>query len=46
MSKPNSLLIITDQQHHSTLCAVNPRIQTPNLDRLAAEGTSFHRLGV
>jgi arylsulfatase A-like enzyme len=43
MPQPNILLITTDQQHHSALGAVNPRIQTPNLDRLAAEGTLFQR---
>jgi arylsulfatase A-like enzyme len=43
MSQPNILLITTDQQHHSALGAVNPRIRTPNLDRLAAEGTLFQR---
>lgn len=38
MKQPNILLITTDQQHYSMLGAVNPKIQTPNLDRLAAEG--------
>lgn len=40
---PNILLITSDQQHFSTLGAINPRIQTPALDRLCAEGTRFSR---
>ena len=40
---PNILLITSDQQHTSTLGAVNPRIQTPALDRLCREGTRFDR---
>ena len=40
---PNILLICTDQQHHSTVGAVNPKIHTPHLDRLCAEGTRFDR---
>jgi uncharacterized sulfatase len=44
MSKrPNILLITSDQQHFSTLGCINPRIQTPALDRMAAEGTRFDR---
>lgn len=43
MSQPNLLLITSDQQHWSTLGVLNPRIQTPNLDRLAAMGTNFTR---
>ncbi len=39
----NILLITTDQQHHSTLGAINPRIRTPALDRLCREGTRFTR---
>src|SRR6476620_545780 len=39
----NILLITSDQQHWSTLGAVNPKIKTPNLDRLCAEGTRFDR---
>ncbi len=42
-SRPNILLITTDQQHYSTLGAINPKIKTPNLDRLAAEGVLFTR---
>jgi len=43
MPQPNVLLITSDQQHYSTLGSVNPRIQTPALDRLAAEGVRFDR---
>jgi arylsulfatase A-like enzyme len=41
--RPNILLITSDQQHHSALGAVNPKIRTPALDRLCAEGTRFTR---
>ena len=41
--RPNILLITSDQQHYDTLGCANPRIQTPALDRLAAEGTRFTR---
>jgi arylsulfatase A-like enzyme len=42
-SRPNIVLITSDQQHYSTLGAVNPLIRTPNLDRLCREGTRFDR---
>jgi len=41
--RPNLLLITSDQQHYSTLGAINERIRTPSLDRLCAEGTRFTR---
>ncbi|MBN2562104.1 MAG: sulfatase-like hydrolase/transferase [Phycisphaerae bacterium] len=41
--RPNILLITSDQQHHSTLGAVNDRIKTPALDRLCREGVRFDR---
>lgn len=41
--RPNVLLITSDQQHYQTLGAVNPRIKTPALDRLAGEGVTFTR---
>ena len=41
--RPNILLIMSDQQHHSTLGAVNDRIRTPALDRLCREGVRFDR---
>ena len=43
MRKPNILLITSDQQHYNTLGICNPEIRTPNLDRLAREGTLFTR---
>lgn len=40
--KPNVLWLCTDQQRFDTLgCYGNPFVQTPNLDRLAAEGVLF-----
>jgi arylsulfatase A-like enzyme len=42
-SRPNIVLITSDQQHWFTLGRDNPRISTPNLDRLAAEGVQFDR---
>ena len=42
-SRPNILLITSDQQHFDTLGVTNPRIKTPNLNRLAYEGTRFTR---
>ena len=43
MTTPNILLITSDQQHWYTLGRDNPRIQTPNLDRLADGGMQFDR---
>jgi uncharacterized sulfatase len=43
MTKPNILLITTDQHHASVLGINNPAVRTPNIDRLAAEGTVFTR---
>lgn len=43
-SRPNILLILTDQQHAGMLsCAGNPWVKTPNLDRLARMGARFER---
>lgn len=42
-SKPNVLLITSDQQHWATLGVLNPEIETPNLDRLAQQGALFTR---
>ncbi|WP_079910617.1 sulfatase [Paenibacillus sp. 32352] len=41
--KPNILLITSDQQHWNTIGAFNSELQTPNLDRLVREGTTFER---
>lgn len=42
MRRPNILWICTDQQRWDTLgCYGNPFVETPNLDRLAAQGTVF-----
>lgn len=41
MQRPNVLLLYTDQQRFDALGVVNPRVSTPNLDRLAAEGLCF-----
>lgn len=44
MTRPNILLICTDQQRWDALAAAgNSAIQTPNLDRLAAHGVRFDR---
>ena len=40
--RPNVLIIMTDQQRAGTLSADgHPYIRTPNMDRIAARGTSF-----
>lgn len=40
--RPSVLLIMTDQQRFDTIsCLGNDLIETPNLDRLAARGTTF-----
>jgi uncharacterized sulfatase len=41
--RPNILLITSDQQHWHTLGLLNAEVKTPNLDRLAREGTLFQR---
>jgi arylsulfatase A-like enzyme len=41
-AKPNVLFLFTDDQQHDMIAALgNPHIQTPNLDRLARQGTAF-----
>jgi uncharacterized sulfatase len=40
---PNVLLITSDQHHFSGLGCVNPKLETPNLDRLAASGVRCER---
>lgn len=48
-ARPNILLFYSDDQRFNTIHALNnPEIQTPNLDRLAREGTAFtwaHTMG-
>ncbi len=39
--KPNILFILTDDQGPWAMGCTNPEIRSPNLDRLAAEGTRF-----
>lgn len=39
----NILLITSDQQHYMAMGRRNPKVQTPNLDRLAKMGTTFRR---
>lgn len=42
MIKPNILILMPDQQRADCMgCTGNPVIKTPNMDRLAAEGTLF-----
>ena len=44
MARPNVLWICTDQQRWDTLSFLgHPGARTPNIDRLAAEGTAFDR---
>ncbi|MBN1676534.1 MAG: sulfatase-like hydrolase/transferase [Kiritimatiellae bacterium] len=43
MTRPNILLITSDQQHWNTLGCSNPEVRTPNLDKLAGQGTRFTR---
>ena len=41
-SPPNILILFTDDQRADTIAALgNPIIKTPNIDRLAAQGTKF-----
>lgn len=40
--RPNILWICTDQQRYDTIGSLNnPTVQTPNIDRLVAEGVAF-----
>lgn len=43
MSRPNILFITSDQQHWNTIGKHFSEVKTPNLDRLANEGTLFTR---
>jgi len=41
-NRPNILILMTDQQRADCMgCAGNTRIQTPSMDRIAAEGVRF-----
>ncbi|MGP0067342.1 MAG: sulfatase-like hydrolase/transferase [Isosphaeraceae bacterium] len=43
-TRPNVLLLFADDQRADTIAALgNARIRTPNLDRLASQGTAFTR---
>src|SRR5437764_3795069 len=43
-AKPNVLFLFSDDQRADTIAALgNPHIQTPNLDRLVKQGTTFTR---
>jgi arylsulfatase A-like enzyme len=45
--RPNVLLIVTDDQGYGDLgCHANPKIRTPNLDRLAAQSVRLTRFYV
>lgn len=40
--RPNIILIMTDQQRYDTIAALGyPYVETPNLDRMVQEGTTF-----
>ncbi len=40
--RPNIILLLTDDQRHDALgCAGHPIVQTPHIDRLAAQGVRF-----
>ena len=41
--KPNILLLMTDQQRADALGCVTPWMETPHMDRIAAEGVRFSR---
>ena len=41
MKRPNILFLMTDQHRHDALGCVNPVVQTPVLDSLAARGKSI-----
>lgn len=40
-TKPNVLLVLTDQQRYDAVGYVNPAVSTPNLDRLAAVSADY-----
>lgn len=47
MSRPNVLVLLTDDQRFDTIAALgNEKVHTPNLDRLVRRGTSFTRAAI
>lgn len=45
--RPNLIVMMTDDQRHDSMsCAGNTVLQTPNMDRLAAEGLRFRNMFV
>lgn len=40
---PNIIFLMTDQQRWDALGVLNPRIKTPNLDRLAKQGITYRQ---
>lgn len=43
-TRPNILIITTDQQHHAMMsCAGNRWLSTPSMDRIAARGVRYER---
>ncbi|MFR9651477.1 MAG: sulfatase-like hydrolase/transferase [Rikenellaceae bacterium] len=46
-TRPNIIFILTDDQRYDYLgCTGNPIVETPNIDKLAAEGVLFHNAHV
>ncbi len=39
--RPNFIIVLTDDQRYDALGILNPRLKTPNMDRLAREGIHF-----
>ncbi|QXD31187.1 sulfatase-like hydrolase/transferase [Candidatus Pelagisphaera phototrophica] len=43
--RPNIIFFLTDDQRHDTLgCAGNPIVETPTIDKLAAQGAEFTKI--
>lgn len=42
-ARPDIVLLVCDQMQQQRLGTVDPQARTPNLDRIAAEGTDFRR---
>jgi len=41
ISRPNIIIVLTDDQRYDALGIVNPHLETPNIDRLARNGLHF-----